>query len=81
MVELVGAECARVARVFTEATNIGAVVYDIGTRLRLGTIGESLHDALEGSVKSLCEVEGLVQEAVSQLAIVCSNLVDADLKD
>lgn len=79
MVELVGAKCAWVARVLAEAADVGAVVYDIGTRLFFGTVGEGFDDALQSAVESLGEVEGLVQEAVSQLTIVCSDLVDADL--
>lgn len=79
MVQLVGAERARIARVFAEAANVGAVVYDVGARLGLGTVGERLDNTLESAVESLCEVEGLVQEAVGQLAVVCSDLIDADL--
>ena len=81
MVELVGAECAGVAGVFAKAANVGAVVYDIRAGLVLGTIGEGLDDTLECAVESLCEVKGLVEEAVGQLAVVCSNLVNADLKE
>lgn len=79
MVELVGAECARVARVFAKAANVCAVVYDIRARLVLGTVGEGLNNALQGAIESLRKVEGLVQEAVGQLAVVCSDLVNADL--
>lgn len=79
MVELIGAECAGVARVFTEAANVGAVVYNIGAGLVLGAVGEGFDDTFERTVESLCEVEGLVQEAVGQLAVVCTDLVNADL--
>jgi hypothetical protein len=81
VVELVGAECTRVARIFAEAANVGAVVYDIGAGLMLGAVGEGFDDTLERAIKCLCEVEGLVQEAVGQLAVVCSDLVNADLND
>lgn len=80
VVELVGAECAWVARVFAEAANVGAVVYDIRPRLGLGAVGEGFDDTLEGAVECFDELEGLVQEAVGQLAVMCSDLIDADLE-
>lgn len=79
VVELIGAECARVARVLAEAANVGTVIYDIRTRLGLGAVGECFDDTLEGTVECFCEVEGLVEKAVGQLAVVCSDFVNADL--
>jgi cobalamin biosynthesis protein CbiG len=70
VVELVRAECTRVARELAKAANVGAVVYDIRPRLGLGAVGKCFDDTLEGAVESFCEVEGLVQEAVGQLAVV-----------
>lgn len=81
VIQLVGAECAGVARVFAEAANVCAVVYDIRTGLMLGAVGKGFDDTLECAVESLCEVEGLVKKAVGQLAIVCSDLVNANLNN
>jgi hypothetical protein len=81
VIQLVRAECARVAGVFAEAANVGTVVYDIRARLVLRAVGEGFDDTLQRAVESLCKVEGLVQEAVGQLVVVCSDLVNADLED
>jgi hypothetical protein len=81
VVELVRAECAGVAGVFAEAANVGAVVYDIRAGLMLGAVGKGFNDTLERAIESFCEVERLVQETVGQLAVVCSDLVNADLED
>ena len=81
VVELIRAECAWVARVLAKAANVGAVVHDIGARLGFGAVSERFDDTLEGMVEGLYEVEGLVQEAVGQFAVVCSDLIDADLDD
>jgi hypothetical protein len=70
MVELVGAECAWVAGVFTEAANVGTVVNDIGSGLGFGAVGEGFDNALEGTVECLYEFEGLVKEPVGQLSVV-----------
>lgn len=70
MVELVGAECAWVARVFAEATNVGAVVHDIGSGLGFGAVGEGFDNALKGTVECLYEFGGLVEQPVGQLSIV-----------
>ena len=81
VVQLVRAECARIAGELAEAANVGAVVYDIGAGLGLRAVGERFHDTLESAVEGFCKVEGLVQQAVGQLAVVCSDLIDADLQE
>ena len=70
MVELVGAKCAWVARVFAEATNVGAVVDNIGSGLGFGAVGEGFDNALKGTVECLYEFEGLVEKPIGQLSVV-----------
>lgn len=45
----------------------------------LRAVGEGFDDALQCAVESLGEVKGLVQEAIGQLAVVRSDLINADL--
>ena len=70
MVELVRAKCAWVARVFAEATNVGAVVDNIGSGLGFGAVGEGFDNALKGTVECFYKFGGLVQEPVGQLSVV-----------
>jgi hypothetical protein len=42
-------------------------------------LGEGAHDVFEGAVEGLDKVEWLVEEAVGQLAVVCADLIQADL--
>lgn len=81
VVQLVGAQRSRVYRVLAEAANVGTIVYNIVGRLRPRAIGERLDNVFEGAVECFCKVERLVQEAVCELAIMCSDLVDADLRN
>ncbi len=70
VIQLVGAESARIDRELAKAANIGTVVYRILTRLGFRSVCKGLHNTLEGFVKCIREEEGLVKQAVGKLAIV-----------
>lgn len=70
MIELIGAECSRIDRVFTETTNIRTVVHYVVAGLRLGSIGKSAYDILKRAIKGFDEIERLVQQTVGKLAVM-----------
>lgn len=75
MVQLVRAQGSRIARELAEAADVGAVIYHIVRGLVLWSVWKGLDDVLKGAVEGFYEVEGLVEDAVCQLAVVCSDLV------
>lgn len=79
MVELVGAQSSWIHRELAKTANIGTVVYDVVGSLGPRPVGECAYHIFQCAVEGFYKVEWLVQKAVCELAVVRSDLIDADL--